>query len=332
LTGRRQALGAALSETLRCIECGGHLSEAKDALTCVDCSASYPVRGGVPRFVPKTLGQADTTDPEALVKRETADSFGYEWSRFGELRPEWRRNFLEYMHPHPPEFFRGLRVLDVGTGSGRHARIAAELGAEVATADLGSAIEVARANLPPEVLTVQADAEALPFAPGSFDLVMSIGVLHHLPDTGRALRSLVRYAKRGGRVRVYLYWKPEQGWHRAMLAGVSVARKVTTRLPHRLLHALSYPIAAALWIAFVGPYKFLSSHAATKRLATALPLKTYGSYPFGVLVNDTFDRFSAPIERRFERSEVLELMRSAGLEDIEVWPNHGWIAEGVVRH
>src|SRR4029453_13659901 len=98
----------------------------------------------------------------------------------------------DYMQPHRPEFFDGISVLDVGTGSGRHAKVAADLGARVIAGDLGNSIDVARGTLPPDVITVQADAEALPLAPASFDFVMSIGVLHHLPDTERALRSLVR--------------------------------------------------------------------------------------------------------------------------------------------
>jgi hypothetical protein len=58
------------------------------------------------------------------------------------------------------------------------------------------------------------------------------------------------------------------------------------------------------------------------------PLKTYADYPFRVLVNDQFDRFSAPIERRFTRVEVEEVMRQAGLIDVIVLPHHGWVADG----
>ncbi|MHB1808616.1 MAG: class I SAM-dependent methyltransferase [Solirubrobacteraceae bacterium] len=61
--------------------------------------------------------------------------------------------------PHSPESFEGRLLLDVGTGSGRHAFHAAELGARVVAVDIGRSIDVARGNLPPEVLTVQADAE-----------------------------------------------------------------------------------------------------------------------------------------------------------------------------
>jgi SAM-dependent methyltransferase len=232
------------------------------------------------------------------------------------------------MRPHSPESLAGRRLLDVGTGSGRHARVAAELGADVIAVDVGDSIDVARGNLPESVATIQADAEALPFSPESFDLVISIGVLHHLPDPQRALRSLVQYVRPGGHLHVYLYWQPPRRGHRAMLRVVSLARRITTRLPHPLLHALSYPIAAILWVCFVQPYRMLRVVPRLRGLADAFPLKTYADYPFAVLVNDQFDRFSAPIERRFTAPEVERMMREAGLEDVVVIPNHGWVADG----
>jgi SAM-dependent methyltransferase len=219
-------------------------------------------------------------------------------------------------------------VLDVGTGSGRHSFHAVLAGARVIAVDIGASIDVARRNLPASVLTVQADAEALPFEPASFDLVMSIGVLHHLPDTERALRSIARYAKPGGHVHVYLYWVPEQAWQRHVLSVVSALRRVTVHLPHRVLHALCYPLAVVLQVVFVAPYRVLRRWPRTARLAAALPLKTYADYPFSVLVNDQFDRFSAPLERRFTADEVRAAMHGAGLEDVVVLPNHGWVADG----
>ena len=59
-----------------------------------------------------------------------------------------------------------------------------------------------------------------------------------------------------------------------------------------------------------------------------LPLKAYADYPFGVLLNDQFDRLSAPIERRFTAAEVRRMLEAAGLEAITVLPHHGWVASG----
>ena len=317
---------AALAEwlaVLRCPTCDATLTQAGSSLAC-GSGHSWPIRDGTLRFV-----EAGAQLPGQEERLATAESFAYEWERFGDLRAEWERNFLDYMQPHTPEFFDGLKMLDAGAGSGRHSRQAALYGARVVAVDLGDSIDVARANTPATVLTIQSDLEALPLAPGSFDFVMSIGVLHHLPNTERALRYLVQFARPGGRVRVYLYWQPERHWHRAILRGVAAVRRATTRMPHRLLHSLCYPLAALLWVFVVAPYRALRDFPPSRRFAEALPLKAYADYPFGVLVNDQFDRFSAPIERRFTRPEVEALLADAGLSDVNVRPNHGWVAEGV---
>ena len=57
-------------------------------------------------------------------------------------------------------------------------------------------------------------------------------------------------------------------------------------------------------------------------------LKTYADYPFAVLVNDQFDRFSAPLENRYTRAEVTAMLEQAGLEAVDVMPNSGWVADG----
>jgi ubiquinone/menaquinone biosynthesis C-methylase UbiE/uncharacterized protein YbaR (Trm112 family) len=319
-----------LSDVLICVDCGGGLrAEGGEVLRCSNCGEPYEVKAGTARMLPRELRRSSLDESSnTQLKARTAESFAYEWEAFGDTRPEWSKNFLDHMQPHPPEFFDGISVLDVGTGSGRHAKIAASLGARVVAVDLGSSIDVARRNLPPEVITVQADAEALPLAPASFDFVMSIGVLHHLPDTERALRGLVRYVRPGGRLHVYVYWMPPRPGHRLILRGVTLARRFTTRLPHRLLHVACYPLAAVLFGTIVLPYRTMRYVPRLERIADALPLKAYADYPFGVLVNDQFDRFSAPIERRFTQDEAERMMRDAGLVDVVVLPNNGWVCDG----
>ena len=59
------------------------------------------------------------------------------------------------------------------------------------------------------------------------------------------------------------------------------------------------------------------------------PLSIYVKYPFNVLYNDQFDRFSAPIEKRYSADEVWALLESVGLHDISVHSRYGWIGDGV---
>ncbi len=96
-------------------------------------------------------------------------------------------------------------------------------------------------------------------------------------------------------------------------------------MPRPLLRGLSYPIAAGLFAMFVLPHRVTRRVPSFERLASSLPLKAYADYPFGVCVNDQFDRFSAPIEWRFTADEVEAMLDDAGFVDILVLENHGWI-------
>jgi SAM-dependent methyltransferase len=161
-----------------------------------------------------------------------------------------------------------------------------------------------------------------------FDLVMAIGVLHHLPDPRRALASLARLVRPGGYIHIYVYWIPSRGWHRSVLRLVTAARRVTTRMPRPLLRALSYPIAATLFAMFVLPFRISRRAPRFERVASSLPLKAYADYPLSVCVNDQFDRFSAPIEWRFTANDVEAMLKDSGLVEILVLENHGWIGSG----
>lgn len=262
---------------------------------------------------------------------KTALSFGYEWSRFHEMYAEWKKQFLDYMQPHGPEFFKGKKVLDAGCGSGRFAYYAGQYAREVWAIDLGPAVEVARRNTAElkNVHVVQADLYHPPFALESFDFIYSIGVLHHLPEPETAFRNLLRYLKPGGDVQIYLYWQPERRPIKSFLLNVvNSARNLTTRMPHWAVHAFAYPSAVAAFVFFVWPYRLMQLVPALRPVAANMPMKQYAVLPFRVCVNDQLDRFSAPIENRYTRGQVETWLTSAGLTQPQVIPNWGWIGTG----
>lgn len=330
-----------LTQTLRCPACVGRLrpihNEGQDPqrLVCADCGEEFPVIRSIPRLLLSPFreallgnGTAAGTDDREL---QTALSFGFEWTRFPEMYDEWSRSFLEYMQPHPAEFFRGKKVLDAGCGNGRFAYYAARYGAEVWAMDLGPAVEVALRNTAAagKAQVIQADLHRPPFALESFDFVYSIGVLHHLPDPEPAFQNLLRYLKPGGEIQIYLYWKPErQPIKRALLALVTAVRKLTTRLPHQLNYALAFPAAVLAFAFFVWPYRILKKIPGLAPLAQKLPMKQYANFPFRVCVNDQLDRFSAPIENRYTRKDVEDWLRRGHLEEIKINPSYGWVATG----
>jgi len=107
------------------------------------------------------------------------------------------------------ERWRGKRVLEVGVGLGTDFVRFGRAGAKLSGVDLTEAsVDLVRRRLALEGLDADlqvADAEDLPFADNSFDFVYSWGVLHHTPETPRAVREVIRVARPGGEVCVMVY-------------------------------------------------------------------------------------------------------------------------------
>lgn len=126
--------------------------------------------------------------------------------------------------------YRGKKVLEVGVGAGTDFIQWLRAGAEASGVDLThEALQNLRHRIEvyglaaPERIEA-ADAESLPFASNTFDLGYSFGVLHHTPDTVRALGELVRVVKPGGEIKVMLYnrhsvWAFNQWIKHALLKG-----------------------------------------------------------------------------------------------------------------
>jgi SAM-dependent methyltransferase len=288
-------------------------------VTCSRCGLQVPVRGGIPRFV-------DAAEDETA--RRTQASFGYEWTHFHDWKQSGETNFNDYFQGLDLSSLRGALVLDAGCGMGRHARQIAPHAGHVVAVDFSRAIDQAARNVAelPNVSCVQADLLALPLADGAFDFVYSLGVLHHLAETERALRGLVAKLRPGGRLRIYLYWN-KHGWKGRVLAVVTAARRVTTRMPFPALRALCRVLSVGLFGAVVLPYRALS--AVGVRGLDDWPLFVYSKYPFNVLYNDQFDRFSAPIEKRYDPDDARRLLEAAGLRQVTVRACFGWIADGI---
>lgn len=107
--------------------------------------------------------------------------------------------------------FRDKKLLDIGCGPGWVAMMYANGGANVTAVDLTpAAVELAKKHLAYKSVTAdvrEANAEQLPFADETFDVVVSSGVLHHTPDTCRAFREAARVLKAGRPAKITLYHK-----------------------------------------------------------------------------------------------------------------------------
>ena len=290
---------------LECPACHGRFEERRssggeaiEALACAGCQATYPVIGGIPRFV-----KSDSY----------VSNFSFEWKIHTKTqlddknRGESEKNFYLRMG-RPPEFFKGKRVLDVGVGIGRYADVALKAGAEVWGVDLSYSVEVATANLGHygRFQAVQADLFELPFPPESFDVIYSFGVLHHTPDPRKAFAGLVKYLKPGGMIIVTLY-SIHEIYHTSRHF-----RKITTRLPSPVLYALTTLMTMVLYY----PYRYLK--LSYSLLGHYLPISTSPSLKEAIL--DTFDCYSPKYQFTYADHEVFSLFKECGLHSIEVRP------------
>jgi SAM-dependent methyltransferase len=109
----------------------------------------------------------------------------------------------------PFEELRGKDVLEIGCGTGVHARLLAEAGANLSAVDLTpTAVDLTKRRLGLAGLQAdvrEADAEALPYPDGSFDFVWSWGVIHHSEDTRKVVAEIARVLRPGGRLALMVY-------------------------------------------------------------------------------------------------------------------------------
>ena len=107
---------------------------------------------------------------------------------------------------------RGDRVLDIAAGSGNVAIPAAEAGADVVASDLTpDLLEVGRhlaSVRGVELEWCEADAEALPFADGEFDKVLSCVGIMFAPHHGAAAAEMLRVCRSGGTIGL-INWTPQ---------------------------------------------------------------------------------------------------------------------------
>lgn len=218
--------------------------------------------------------------------------------RFYELL-ETHRYATEWHIPAAADFAgaRGLKVLEIGCGLGTDGAQFAKAGADYTGVDLtDAAVELARRRfelfeLPGTFQT--ADAENLSFADDSFDLVYSHGVLHHTPDTAKAIREVHRVLRPGGRGIVMLYHRNSYNYR----VNISLLRRAGAQL-------LRWDKGVDLVHKLTGePLAKLEEHA---RLLRTQKQSYLGDEEF---LSQNTDGAGNPLARVYSRREAAELFR-----------------------
>jgi SAM-dependent methyltransferase len=347
-TGKNPARDVTRSDCTAC-----HAADVVDgALTCTACRARYPIIKGVPRLLaPVLLARMRRrypaffeAHPEFLpVVHDGGDGLGDTLESFTrqrlDLRPpgpemaqQWRQNLERNLgRALRIEELRDTRVLDIGSGFGRHLYVASQAGAECVGLDLSGGVDVARANNRghPRCHLIQGNALERPLRDGSFDVVWSFGVLHHMPDPEAGFRALVPFSRPdGGLVVIWVYG------YRGMaftykLSHMRPLHRMTRTMTDQGRVAASKAVAAALSGLYWGPLR-VARRLGLGTLVRRLPLADYSDHDWMARVAAVHDRLSTPITHFHDRNELLGWFRHAGLAHALVvdTDRRGWHASG----
>ena len=291
---------------LACPFCKGELTlqvdqydsnEVKEGSLLCECGKRYPIKRYIPRFV----------DTDNYV-----ESFSFEWDIFRKVQLDSinRTTESEETFKEKTGFdlssAKGKLFLDAGCGAGRFMEVVVKYGGIVVGVDLSFAVDSAFDNigLKEGVHIIQADIFNLPFREGAFDFIYSIGVLHHTPDTRSAFLRLPRFLKSGGEIAIYVY-----DYYKLRFLIISqIWRRITTKLPKRLLYLMSY---AAVPLYYIWKIPFIGLP-----MQIIFPINMHKSWRWRVL--DTFDWYSPKYQHKHTYYEVYRWFKEGGLSNIEI--------------
>jgi SAM-dependent methyltransferase len=205
---------------------------------------------------------------------------------------------------------------------GRNSYWAVEEGAKSGTAiDIDRrSLDAARRNLQPKpTVEVRYESAYEIGEQNAYDIVFSIGVIHHLATPEVALRRMMQAARPGGKVLIWVYGLENNAW--IMNFFDPLRRALFARMPLGLVYHLSfYPTAALSLFLKMGlsriEYHRLLRQASFKHLRAIV-----------------FDQMIPRVANYWSRETVQSLMQGAGLEDVRlVWVNEmSWSAVGTKR-
>ncbi|OGR85703.1 MAG: hypothetical protein A2901_05775 [Elusimicrobia bacterium RIFCSPLOWO2_01_FULL_54_10] len=314
-------------------------------LVCGRCVKSHAIVDGIPRFVPNApllFPEFFQKYPEAAkvipgageadflkVHGKTQERFGMEWMKYPGPLHEDREVFLAETQIHASDW-EGRLVLDGGCGMGRYSRVAHNLGGTMVALDLSPALARLQdlAKESERMHLVQGNLMRPPLRAEIFDIVYSVGVIHHTPSAKYTFSQLARLVKPKGLLSVWVYGAPgtfqnfktnplrsdRQGlkkfiflvwltvWLREKIS--DALRVVTVKMPHNLLYSLCCPLAA------LGKVPFLQYF-------------TFSVHPiWRVRLQENFDWLTPPYQSHHTKEELREWFEQNGIEPLKVLP-HG---------
>jgi len=264
---------------------------------------------------------------DSNIDKGTIESFGDEWLKFNEFTEDEisiaGNQYFDIVNESLLN--KNSVVLDLGCGSGRWTKFIANKVKLVESVDPSTAVfSAVKLNFyEPNVRVTQASVSNLPFSNGSFNFIICLGVLHHIPDTQLALIDAVKKLKTGGSILLYLYYSiDDRGFlYQLMFKFSTVFRIVISKMPKAIKKFTCDIISIFIYYPLIFIPKLFYLIFGKKYWINKMPLSYYADKSFHIIRNDALDRFGTPLEQRFSKPEITKMMKNAGLSNINFSEN-----------
>ncbi len=262
------------------------------------------------------------SESDISIDQKTIKSFGLEWTRFNSFSNQEIQKagdqYFDIVCSHHVN--KDSLVLDVGCGTGRWSKYLSDKVKFIEAIDPSDAVYSA-VRLTKDIQNIRitrASIDTMPFDDNLFDFIICLGVLHHVSDIQRAINEIVKKLKSGGYLLVYIYYNLDnKGWFlRSLFFLSNNARKVIFRLPDKIKVLICDLLAVVVYLPLVTFSRALKKAFPHKNFYSKVPLSYYWDKSFHMIRNDSLDRFGTPLEKRYSRAEIKEIMEKAGLKEI----------------
>jgi len=252
--------------------------------------------------------------------KQTIEDFGRQWTVYqsGSDYTDSTALLADYVAPLDIDIFRDQRVADIGSGNGRFVMALLDAGAaHVVAVEPSQSVSVIRnkvASRPAGMVTIVNDAgDKLP-EDSDLDLVVSLGVIHHIPEPEPVIQAAHRALRPGGKCIIWLYGREGNELY---LSIAEPLRTVTKKMPHWALSLFSRLLSIPLTIyAFLcGVFSFLPMADYMKNVIRPQTMKDRAV--------TIYDQLNPHYAKYYRRDEALALMRSAPF-DVEIFHRHGY--------
>lgn len=267
--------------------------------------------------------------------QKTIDSFGQEWQKFDQYslsEIEIDKLFNKYFNIFPwTAIGDNSEGFDMGCGSGRWAKIVAPKVGHLNCIDpANEAIEVSKKVLSKNlnITFFNESIDNVSIKENSQDFGYSLGVLHHIPDTQRALNSCVSLLKKDAPFLIYLYYNFDNRstFFKLIWRFSEFFRSFISKLPNSFKPFFTDGIAILVYWPLARFSKLISWLGINPSF---IPLSFYKNSSFYTLRTDSRDRFGTPLEQRFSKKDILRMMNKAGLNQIKFSDEEPyWVAVG----